>query len=560
MVQIIKKISLEVSKPNLIQAIVAKQYDNNSRFLQVTLMHEGKKIEIAPTSTVTINAKRNDGEEKSFAGEANDDGTATVPLTYWMLELEGEVWCDVSVIDTEGRKLTSTKFDLLVERTSCNSGDIADDENYDVLIKLIADVNKVKPDTEMSDTSENPVQNKVIKAYIDDKTRKTEDLFFYNFYNISTNTSGIVITGEGKELSNSTYSTTDYTLLEKGTYYVTGFNKLTEKDIEQKFKYLIRYDLNKSFVSRVDFTSGSFEITTDCYVRFSGTPNNMKFIVISKDYAPTEYVEYGVKLKLEHLPIDTKVSESNNPVSSGAVKEYVDNTIEKIPTSEITVDDEMNDESTNPVQNKVAKAYIDKIANGAEQLMDGKIQEFATELERNIVEVFVVKEQGKGLSSNDFTDEDIARLYDNDWVEIVKETITEPIVRFNIPTNNFQCSFEEMCIEAEIVFTDNTITTQQVKFGKSGTNYWQYNVSAKATGKAYLLLNLKRSIDKKRTYCDGTLSAYYYTLNGASFTSISKETSQNNNIINVNDIDLFWLQTTEANPMAVGTVIKVWGR
>ena len=155
MVQIIKKISLEVSKPNLIQAIVAKQYDNNSRFLQVTLIHEGKKIEIAPTSTILINAKRIDGTEKPFAGEANDDGTATVPLTYWMLELEGEVWCDVSVIDTEGRKLTSTKFELLVEKASCSNSDITEDENYDVLIKLIEDVNKAKPDLKYDPTSEN---------------------------------------------------------------------------------------------------------------------------------------------------------------------------------------------------------------------------------------------------------------------------------------------------------------------------------------------------------------------------------------------------------------------
>ena len=155
MVQIIKKISLEVSKPNLIQAIVAKQYDNNSRFLQVTLIHEGKKIEIAPTSTILINAKRNDGTEKPFAGEANNDGTATVPLTYWMLELEGEVWCDVSVIDTEGRKLTSTNFELLVEKASCSNSDITEDENYDVLIKLIEDVNKAKPDRAYKPTSEN---------------------------------------------------------------------------------------------------------------------------------------------------------------------------------------------------------------------------------------------------------------------------------------------------------------------------------------------------------------------------------------------------------------------
>lgn len=146
MAQIIKKISLEVSKPNIIQAIVAKQYDNNSRFLKVTLMHENQKIEILPTSTVTINAKRNDGTEKPFMGEANDDGTATVPLTYWMLELEGEVWCDVSVIDTEGRKLTSTKFELLVEKASCSNSDITEDENYDVLVQLIAEVNAIKDD------------------------------------------------------------------------------------------------------------------------------------------------------------------------------------------------------------------------------------------------------------------------------------------------------------------------------------------------------------------------------------------------------------------------------
>jgi hypothetical protein len=63
-----------------------------------------------------------------------------------MLELEGEVWCDVSVIDTEGRKLTSTKFELLVERASCASGDITEDENYDILVKLIEEVSAIKTD------------------------------------------------------------------------------------------------------------------------------------------------------------------------------------------------------------------------------------------------------------------------------------------------------------------------------------------------------------------------------------------------------------------------------
>ena len=80
MAKITQPINLEVAKPNIFQALVAKQNDCNSRFLQVTLVHNGEKIEIDPTSLVTINADRNDGESKTFEGIANNDGTATVPF------------------------------------------------------------------------------------------------------------------------------------------------------------------------------------------------------------------------------------------------------------------------------------------------------------------------------------------------------------------------------------------------------------------------------------------------------------------------------------------------
>ena len=155
MIRVIQELKIEVSKPNFIQAIVAKQYDNNSRFLKVTLVNGNEEITVMPTSTVTINAKRKDGESKAFAGEVNDDGTVTVPLTYWMLELDGTVNCDISVVDIEGRKLTTTTFVMSVERASFNGDEISDDENYDILVKLIEDVNKVKPDLEFDPESEN---------------------------------------------------------------------------------------------------------------------------------------------------------------------------------------------------------------------------------------------------------------------------------------------------------------------------------------------------------------------------------------------------------------------
>ena len=139
MAQIIQEIRVEVAKKNTFQALVAKQYDYESRYLKVTLVHDGEKIEVKQSSTALINANRIDGQSKSFLGVANDDGTATVPLNSWMLELDGELHCDVSIVDAESRKLTSTTFLIFVEKAA--SGNISEDPDVDVLVSLIEDCN-----------------------------------------------------------------------------------------------------------------------------------------------------------------------------------------------------------------------------------------------------------------------------------------------------------------------------------------------------------------------------------------------------------------------------------
>lgn len=144
MVQVVKKIALEVSKSNALKVIVAKQGDNRSRYLKVTFANDNKKIDIPPTATVTINALRNDGKSKVFAGEVNSDGTATLPLTAWMLELGGIVECDISAIDKDGRRLTTSTFIVEVECASCDDDEITQDENYDILVKLIEDVRELQ--------------------------------------------------------------------------------------------------------------------------------------------------------------------------------------------------------------------------------------------------------------------------------------------------------------------------------------------------------------------------------------------------------------------------------
>lgn len=139
MAQIIKEITVDVAKKNLFQAIVAKQNDNNSRFLKVTLCNEGEKITVPSAASVIINAERADDSSAGFMGTVNSDGTVTVPLTSWMLALDDVVRCSISVIDTEEQKLTSTSFSIDVEAAEFSDTDITEDENYDILIRLISD-------------------------------------------------------------------------------------------------------------------------------------------------------------------------------------------------------------------------------------------------------------------------------------------------------------------------------------------------------------------------------------------------------------------------------------
>ena len=142
MIQIIKEINVEVTKPNIFQALVAKQYDMNTRFLKVTLMDCGKRIDVpyVDTAKVVINAERKDGQSKGFEGAINEDGTVTVPLHSWMLELDGTVICDISVIDTatdDNKKLTTTSFTLMVEKAAFGGEDITNDPQFDVLVALM---------------------------------------------------------------------------------------------------------------------------------------------------------------------------------------------------------------------------------------------------------------------------------------------------------------------------------------------------------------------------------------------------------------------------------------
>lgn len=138
MSQITKEITVDVSKKNHFEAVVAKQHDANSRFLKVTLCSEGEKLMIPPSSSAVLNVRRADGEANAFVGTVNPDGTVTVPLASWALGLDDIVSCSVSVFGEDGERLTSTSFTVNVEAVEFTGEAIPDEESEDMFTQLMA--------------------------------------------------------------------------------------------------------------------------------------------------------------------------------------------------------------------------------------------------------------------------------------------------------------------------------------------------------------------------------------------------------------------------------------
>ena len=314
MAQIVRDITVDVAAQNIFQAIIAKQYDSKSRFLKVTLTDTGEKITIDASSTVIINALREDGESKAFSGEVNSDGTVTVPLTLWMLEKDGFVKCDISIVDADKRKLTSTLFSLNVEQAACPNSDISDDDNYDLLVNLISEASEANA---AAQDAIKRAEQAVVEAAARAETVGTQladvksdlvQLGFVtgNLFNKQTVTRGFMILNDGSIRENSVYCYSDYIPVKANKTYCVSYAMSSPGGM---------YDENKNYVgtvypsvSPVDYHT--FTPTQNGFVRLNllihslGRPNgDINGFIMSEGIELLSYPPYG-KIANEKLELD----------------------------------------------------------------------------------------------------------------------------------------------------------------------------------------------------------------------------------------------------------------
>lgn len=111
---ITQALSLDVARESVVR-ISAKQFDKNSRYLLITVLESGQEQSIPSASTITLNGRRPDGSSQSFLGEVQD-GKAYLKIDDYLLEQYGTVYCSVSIIGSDGAKLSTLSFRMVVER------------------------------------------------------------------------------------------------------------------------------------------------------------------------------------------------------------------------------------------------------------------------------------------------------------------------------------------------------------------------------------------------------------------------------------------------------------
>lgn len=189
MATITKELTVDVSRLNTFQAIVAKQGDSLSRFLKITLTDNGTAIEIDEAAIATLNVERPDGESDGFLGVVNEDGSVTLPLAAWAIALDGAVKCSLSVVEADETRLTTTSFTINVEAVEFTGEGIEEDENYNILIDLLATsataISGANEAAEAANEAAAIVYPTVITTYTDD-TIELADNAEYELTNVNT--------------------------------------------------------------------------------------------------------------------------------------------------------------------------------------------------------------------------------------------------------------------------------------------------------------------------------------------------------------------------------------
>jgi len=127
-----QELKLDVAGSNKYSCVWAKQGDDASRYLKITVTEGGEALVLPTTATATFRALKPDGKSIYNPATINEDGTVTVELTAQTLAVAGRVMADVSIEDS-GAVLSAVSF--FIDCQPAPLGQHIDSESQMVLLE-----------------------------------------------------------------------------------------------------------------------------------------------------------------------------------------------------------------------------------------------------------------------------------------------------------------------------------------------------------------------------------------------------------------------------------------
>ena len=160
--KIINDIKLNLSGDNSVVKVMAKQYDQNSRFIQCSFYHEGIAYELPKQTAVRVILKKPDGK-LIMADAATEENTASFELTAQMLATAGRANCEVQLYQEETMLSTST-FPVIIFPVTYDEGEIESTAEYQSFVNALNTFDSLENETKEAISAANHAAETVAGA------------------------------------------------------------------------------------------------------------------------------------------------------------------------------------------------------------------------------------------------------------------------------------------------------------------------------------------------------------------------------------------------------------
>lgn len=152
-----------------IKIIPAQSGDINSRFLIIELYDDRGTVDLTPYTKATFNATMPDETlQIALANIKKDTGEIICKVAGSMLKETGKVACDVMLQGTDANDeqicLTSQTFYIFVANSQTGDEAIESDDNYGLLLQLLAEVSEVETHIEEAEASRVQAESSRVQA------------------------------------------------------------------------------------------------------------------------------------------------------------------------------------------------------------------------------------------------------------------------------------------------------------------------------------------------------------------------------------------------------------